>query len=140
MRFLMTVRATKDSESGVMPDEKLISAMMRYNEELTKAGVLIDLSGMQPSSKGARVKFSGGKVTVAEGPFPDTGIAGYWLIKVNSKAEAIEWAKCAPAPFGDKGGEIELRQLFEMEDFDVSDETRTQGRKLEKELKRANSE
>src|SRR5262245_14866275 len=109
MRFLMMVRANKDSEAGVMPDEKLISAMMKYNEELAKAGVLIDLSGLQPSSKGARVKFSRGKASVVEGPFADTSIAGYWLIKVNSKAEAIEWAKRVPAPFGeDKDGEIEL--------------------------------
>ena len=134
MRFLMMVRANKDSEAGIMPDETLISAMMTYNEELAKAGVLIDLSGLQPSSKGARVKFSGGKATVIEGPFADASVAGYWLIKVNSKAEAIEWAKRAPAPFGDKGGEIELRQLFEMDDFDVSEETANKARKLEKEL------
>jgi hypothetical protein len=137
MRFMMIVKATKDSEAGVMPEDKLISAMMKYNEELTKAGVLIDLSGLQPTSKGARVKFSGGKVTVVEGPFTDSNdlIAGYWLIKVKSKQEAIEWAKRAPNPSGEgKKGEIELRQLFEMEDFDVSAETMNRARELEKEL------
>lgn len=120
MRFMMMVKATKDSEAGVMPHEKLITAMMKYNEEMAKAGVLIDLCGLQPSSKGARVKFSGGERTVAEGPFPETEqlIAGYWLIRVNSKAEAIEWAKRCPAPHGEAAeGEIELRQLFELDDF-----------------------
>ncbi len=112
MRFMMMVKANKDSEAGVMPDEKLISAMMKYNEEMTKAGVLVDLSGLQPTSKGARIKFSGGKCTVIDGPFTGTDlIAGYWLIKVKSREEAIDWAKRAPAPFGeDKEGEIELRQ------------------------------
>ncbi len=136
MRFMMMVKANKDSEAGVMPDEKLISAMMKYNEEMTKAGVLVDLSGLQPTSKGARIKFSGGKRTVVEGPFTGTDlIAGYWLIKVKSREEAIDWAKRAPAPFGeDTEGEIELRQLFEMEDFDVSQGTIDRARELEKEL------
>lgn len=139
MRFMMIVKGSKDSEAGVMPDEKLIAAMTRYNEELTKAGVLLDLTGLQPSSKGARIKFSGGKRTVVNGPFADAKdlIAGYWLIKVKSKDEAIEWAKRAPAPHGEgKEGEIELRQLFELEDFaDVaSDETIERARKLEQKL------
>ena len=137
MKFMMIVKANKDSEAGVMPDEKLISAMTRYNEELSKAGVLLDLSGLQPSSKGARIKFSpGGKRTVIEGPFTQTDglIAGYWLIQVKSKEEAIEWAKRAPAPHGESAeSEIELRQLFELDDFAPS-QAIDNARKLEKEL------
>jgi hypothetical protein len=136
---MMIVKASKDSEAGIMPEEKLIAAMTKYNEELAKAGVLLDLSGLQPSSKGARIKFAGGKRTVINGPFADTKdlIAGYWLIQVKSKDEAIEWAKRAPAPHGEgKEGEIELRQLFELEDFaDVaSSEAIEQARKLEQKL------
>jgi len=139
MRFMMIVKANKDSEAGIMPEEKLIAAMTKYNEELAKAGVLLDLSGLQPSAKGARIKFSGGKRTVVNGPFADTAglIAGYWLIQVKSRDEAIEWAKRAPAPFGEgKDGEIELRQLFELEDFaDVaSSEAIEQARRLEQKL------
>jgi hypothetical protein len=120
MRFMMIVKATNDSEAGVMPDETLIAAMMKYNEELAKAGVLLDLAGLQPSSKGTRIKFAGGKRTVINGPFPNKNelIAGYWLIRVNSREEAIEWAKRCPAPHGEAAeGEIELRQLFELDDF-----------------------
>ncbi len=100
MRFMMIVKANKDSEAGVMPEEKLIAAMTKYNEELAKAGALLDLSGLQPSAKGARIKFSGGKRTVVNGPFAEAKdlIAGYWLIQVKSREEAIEWAKRAPAP------------------------------------------
>jgi hypothetical protein len=136
MRFMMLVKANTNTEAGVMPDEKLISAMTRYNEELSKAGVLLDLAGLQPSSKGARVKFSGGKRTVIEGPFVETKelIAGYWLIQVKSKEEAIEWAKRAPAPHGEGAEcEIELRQLFDLEDFGTSDAI-DRARELEKEL------
>jgi hypothetical protein len=124
MRFMMMVRANQDSESGMMPKEELIAAMAKYNEELVKAGVLLDATGLQPSSKGARIKFSGGKRTVIDGPFAETKelIAGYWLIQVKSKEEAIEWAKRAPAPFGeDRDGEIEIRQLFELVDFGPSE-------------------
>jgi hypothetical protein len=124
MRFMMIVKASKDSEAGKMPSEELLGAMGKYNEELMKAGVLVDLSGLQPSSKGARIKFSGGKRTVIDGPFAETKelIAGYWIINVKSKAEAIEWARRAPAPFGEGNeGEIELRQFFEMEDFAPSE-------------------
>jgi hypothetical protein len=120
MRFMMIVKANKDSEAGKMPSEELLTAMGKYNEELMKAGVLVDLSGLQPSSKGARIKFSGGKLTVIDGPFAETKelIAGYWIIKVRSKQEALEWAMRVPAPFGEGNeGEIELRQFFEMEDF-----------------------
>ncbi len=136
MRFMMIVKANKDTEAGVMPDEKLLAAMMKYSEELAKAGALLDLSGLQPSSKGARIKFSGGKRTVIDGPFAETKelIAGYWLIQVKSKEEAIEWAKRCPNPHGEAAeGEIELRPLFELEDFAPSDAIE-HARKLEKEL------
>src|SRR6202030_1948648 len=120
MRFMMLFKASKDSEAGMMPDESLIAAMTKYNEEMAKAGILLDLAGLQPSSKGARIKFSDGRPTVVDGPFTGTKelIAGYWLIQVKSKEEAIDWAKRAPPPHGEGAeGEIELRQLFELEDF-----------------------
>lgn len=138
MRFMMIVKASKDSEAGIMPDEKLIAAMTKYNEELARAGVLLDGSGLQPSSKGARIKFSGGKRSVIDGPFPESKdlIAGYWLIQVKSKDEALEWAKRVPAPHGEgREGEIEIRQLFELEDFGPS-EAIDRARELEKELAR----
>src|SRR5262245_22789337 len=119
MRFMMIVKANKDSEAGVMPDEKMIASMMRYNEEMAKAGVLRDASGLQPSSKGARIKFSGRERTVIDGPFAETKelIAGYWLIQVKSREEAIEWAKRSPPPHGEGvETEIEIRQLFELDD------------------------
>jgi hypothetical protein len=137
MRFMMMVKANSNSEAGVMPDEKLIAAMTRYNEALSKAGVLLDLAGLQPSSKGARIVFSpGGKRTAVNGPFAETTglVAGYWLIQVKSKQEAIEWAKRAPAPHGEAAaGEIELRQLFELDDFAPSVAI-DEARKLESEL------
>ena len=137
MRFMMIVKANKNSEAGLMPEEKHIAEMTRYNEELAKAGVLLDLSGLQPSSKGARIKFSpGGKRAVIEGPFTQTDglITGYWLIQVKSKEEAIEWAKRAPAPHGEEAeSEIEIRQLFELEDFAPS-EAIDRASELEKEL------
>ncbi len=139
MRFMMIVKANKDSEAGKMPSEELLSAMGKYNEELMKAGVLVDLSGLQPSSKGARIKFSGGKRTVIDGPFAETKelIAGYWIINVKSRAEAIEWAKRVPNPHGEGNeGEIELRQFFEMEDFAPS-EAVDRAVELEKELAKA---
>ena len=119
MRFMMIVKANKDSEAGVMPDEKLIAAMTRYNEEMAKAGVLLDLAGLQPSSKGARVRFSGTKRTVIDGPFTETKelIAGYWVWKVKSKEEAIDWVKRCPNPMPGQEAEIEIRQIFEAEDF-----------------------
>src|SRR5713101_9888506 len=100
MRFMIMVKASKDSEAGVMPTETLIAAMMKYNEEMAKAGVLLDLAGLQPSSKGTRIKFARGRRQVVDGPFANTGelIAGYWLIQVKSKEEAIEWAQRVPAP------------------------------------------
>ncbi len=136
MRFMMIVKADRDSEAGVLPDEKLIAAMGKYNEELAKAGVLLDLAGLQPSSKGARLKFSGGKRTVIDGPFTEAKelIAGYWLIQVKSREEAIEWAKRVPATHGaGREDEIELRQLFELDDFPPSGAV-DQARELEKQL------
>jgi len=116
MRFMVLVKANKDSEAGVMPNEKIIAAMGKYNEELVKGGVMLAAEGLHPSSKGARVRFSGKERTVINGPFPETNqlIAGFWLWRVKSKEEAIEWLKRAPF---DGGVEIELRPIFEMEDF-----------------------
>jgi hypothetical protein len=124
MRFMLLVRASKDSEAGVMPEEKLLAAMAKYNEELIKAGVLLAGDGLQPSSKGARVRWSGdGKQMVTDGPFSETKelIAGYWIIQVKSKAEAIEWVKRCPAPMEGQTGEIEIRQIFELSDFEPSE-------------------
>jgi hypothetical protein len=138
MRFMMLIKANKDSEAGVMPEEKTLAAMAKYNEELVKAGVLIDGVGLQASSKGARVYFSGGKPRVVDGPFAETKelIAGYWMIDVKSKQEAIEWAKRVPFdPDVHMGGEgqIEIRQVFELEDFKPS-EAVERHRKLQKKL------
>ncbi len=118
MRFMVIVRATKDSEAGVMPTEQLLTEMGRYNEELVKAGVMLAGEGLQPSSKGARVKFSGHTRTVIDGPFAETKelIAGYWLWSCKSKEEAIEWVKRCPNPMPGES-EIEIRQVFEADDF-----------------------
>jgi hypothetical protein len=123
MKVMMIVKASKDSEAGVMPSEELLSAMGRYNEELMKAGVLLDGAGLQPSSKGARIRFSKGKRTVIDGPFTETKelIAGYWIIQVKSREEAIEWARRAPAPHESQDCEIEVRPFFELEDFGPSE-------------------
>ncbi len=124
MRFMIIVKATKDSEAGVMPEEKLIAAMATYHEELAKAGALLDASGLQPSSKGWRIKYSGDKRTFVDGPFTETKelIAGYTLIQVKSREEAMEWAKRFPNPAVDGNeGEIEVRQLSELEDFGPSE-------------------
>ena len=123
MKFMMIVKANKDSEAGAMPDEKMLSAMAKYNEELVRAGVLLDLSGLAPSSQGARVRFSaGGKRAVIDGPFTEAKelIAGYWVIQVKSRDEAIEWAKRIPFEPDPRTGaepEVELRRLHELEDF-----------------------
>lgn len=120
MRFMLIVKASKESEAGILPSEELLAAMGRFNEEMARAGVMLDGMGLQPSSKGARVRFSGDKVTVTDGPFTETKdlIAGFWLIQVKSREEAIEWAKRAPNPHGRNGeGEIEIRQVYELEDF-----------------------
>jgi hypothetical protein len=133
---MMIVKANKDFEAGVMPSEELLSAMGKYNEELMKAGVLLDGAGLKPTSKGARVRFSSGKPTVIDGPFTEAKelIAGYWIIQVKSREEAIEWARRAPAPHGPhQDSEIELRQFFEMDDFAPSEAVDRQ-RKLGKQL------
>jgi hypothetical protein len=119
MRFMMLVKASKETEAGVMPEEKDLAAMATYNEEMVKAGVMLAGDGLHPSSKGARVRFSGGKPTVIDGPFTEAKelVAGYWMIQVKSREEALEWAR--RVPFVD--GEIELRQVFELEDFAPSE-------------------
>jgi hypothetical protein len=118
MRFMIIVKASKDSEAGVLPDEQLLTEMGKYNEELVKAGVMLAGEGLQPSSKGARVHFSGEKRTVIDGPFAETKelIAGFWLWQVQSREEAIEWVKRCPNPMGVES-EIEIRQVFEADDF-----------------------
>jgi len=122
MRFMVIVKATKDSEAGVMPSEEMLAAMAKYNEELVKAGVMLDGAGLQPSSRGARVRFSGKNRSVIDGPFAETKelIAGYWIWQVKSKEEAIEWVKRCPNPMLEDS-EIEIRQFFELEDFGPSD-------------------
>ena len=118
MRFMAMVKANKDSEAGVMPSKELLAAMGKFNEEMVKAGVLLAGEGLKPSSKGARVKFSGNKRTVVDGPFTESKelVAGFWLLQVKSKEEAIEWIKRSPAPFEGES-EIEIRQVFEASDF-----------------------
>jgi hypothetical protein len=121
---MIVVKATKDTEAGKMPEEKLIAAMATYHEELVKAGVLLDASGLQPSSKGWRVKYLGGRRSVVDGPFIEAKelIAGYTIFQVKSREEAIEWTKRFPNPVGEIAeAEIEVRQLFELEDFGPSD-------------------
>ena len=116
MRFMIMIRADKDTEAGVMPSEEILAAMGKYNEELVKAGVMLAGEGLHPSSKGARAKFSGGKCVITDGPFIETKelICGFWLWQVKSKEEAIEWLKRSPF---DGGAEVEIRQVFETEDF-----------------------
>jgi len=116
---MVIVKATKESEAGVLPSEKLLADMGKYNEELVKSGVLLSAEGLQSSSKGARVRFSGDKRTVIDGPFAETKelIAGFWLFEVKSKEEAIEWVKRAPNPSPGQDVEVEIRQVFEADDF-----------------------
>ncbi|MGH8549098.1 MAG: YciI family protein [Methylococcales bacterium] len=124
MRFMIIVKATRDSEGGVMPEEKLIASMATYHEELVKAGVLLDASGLQPSLKGWRIHYQGGKRSMIDGPFTESKelIAGYTLIQVKSRDEALEWSRRFPNPVGEGAdAEIEVRQLFELEDFGPSD-------------------
>ena len=118
MKFMILIKADKNSEAGVLPDEKLLTEMGKFNEELAKAGIMIAGEGLQPSSKGARVKFSGDKRIVTDGPFPETKelIAGFWIWNVKSKEEAIEWVKRCPNPMPGES-EIEIRQVFELDDF-----------------------
>jgi hypothetical protein len=119
MRFMVMVKATKDSEAGVMPDHKLLADMGRFNEELVKAGVMLSGDGLKPSSEGARVRFSGAKRTVVDGPFAETKelVAGFWIWQCKSLDEAIEWVKRCPSPFTDQDSEIEIRPFYEAEDF-----------------------
>ncbi|MBP0592393.1 YciI family protein [Paraburkholderia sp. LEh10] len=121
MRFMIMVKATKDSEAGKMPAEELIASMATYHEALQKAGVLLDASGLQPSSKGWRVRYANGERTVTDGPFAETKelVAGYTVIQVRSREEAMEWARRFPAPFGEQAaGEIEVRQMYDLDDFE----------------------
>ena len=138
MRFIVMVKATKDSEAGVLPDKKLLADMGKYNEELVKAGVMLAGEGLQASSKGARVRFSGSKRTVIDGPFPETKelIAGYWLFQVKSLEEAIEWVKRCPNPMPNQESEIEIRQVFEADDFgaEFTPELREQEERLGKQI------
>jgi len=143
MRFMLIMKGSKASEAGTTPSEEQLAAMTKYNEELMKAGVLLDLAGLHPTSKGARVKISGGKRTVIDGPFTETKelIAGHWTIQVKSKEEATEWAKHIPfgagAPLGaEVEGEVEIRQVFEPEDFAPS-ETLERARELGKHLEKS---
>ena len=134
MRFMVLIKATTSSEAGVMPTEQLLADMGKFNEELMKAGVMLAGEGLHPSSKGARVRFSGDKRSVIDGPFAETKelIAGYWIIQVKNKAEAIEWMKRCPNPYNEDG-EIEIRQFFELEDFGESpavDQHKAVGEKL----------
>ena len=119
MRFMILVKASKDSEAGVLPSAELLAEMGKYNEQLVKAGVMVAGEGLQSSAKGARVRFSGSKRTVIDGPFAETKelIAGFWIFQVKSKEEAIEWVKRAPNPMPGTDSEIEIRQIFEAEDF-----------------------
>ena len=134
MRFMVIVKANKDSEAGVLPDQKILAEMGKFNEELVKAGVMLAGEGLQPSSKGARVRFQANKRTVIDGPFAETKelVAGFWLWQVKSKQEAIEWLKRAPF---DEGTEVEIRQVFETADFAPVDPT-GELRKKEEELRR----
>ena len=119
MRFMIIIKADKNSEAGVLPDERLLNEMGKFNEELVKAGIMLAGEGLQPSSKGARVRFSGSKRTVIDGPFAETKelVAGFWLWQVKSKEEAIEWVKRIPNPMPGSETEVEIRQVFEVEDF-----------------------
>jgi hypothetical protein len=138
MRFMILVKATKSSEAGVLPSEELLAAMGQYNEELTKAGVMLAGEGLHPSSKGARVRFEGDKRTVTDGPFAETKelVAGFWLWKCASLQEAIEWVKRCPNPMPGEESEIEIRQVFEAEDFgaEFTPELRAQEERLRAEI------
>lgn len=139
MRFMAMVKADKDSEAGVMPSEELLAEMGRFNEELVKAGVLLAGEGLHPSAKGARVRFSGNQRIVIDGPFSETKelVAGFWLLEVKSKEEAIEWIKRCPNPMGpDSESEIEIRQVFEAEDFgaEFTPELREQEERLREQI------
>jgi hypothetical protein len=140
MRFVVLVKATAESEAGVMPDQKMLEDMTRYNEELVKAGVMLAGEGLHPSSKGVRVRFSGDKRTVVDGPFAETKelVAGFWIFQVKSKEEAIEWVKRCPNPMPGES-EIEIRQVFEAEDFGpaLTPEIRAAEERMREQIKKA---
>ena len=135
MRFMVIVKATKDSEAGLLSAQELLLAMGKFNEEMVNAGIMLAGDGLQPSKKGVRIKFDGEKRSVVNGPFADTNdlVAGFWIIQVKSLAEAIEWMKRCPNPHND-GGELEIRQLYELEDFAPGEGIRLH-EKLDEEMK-----
>jgi hypothetical protein len=142
MRFMVIVKATKNSEDGMLPSEQLLTEMGKYNEELTKAGVMLAGEGLHPSSKGARIRFSGDQQTVIDGPFAAEGlVAGFWLWKCGSLQKAIEWAKRCPNPMPGEEGELEIRQVFEAEDFgaEFTPELRAQEERLRTEIEKNQS-
>lgn len=140
MRVMVIIKATKNSEANVMPDEKMLTEMGRYNEELVKAGIMVSGEGLHPSSKGKRVLFSGGKKDVVDGPFENTEqlVAGFWMWKVQSMEEAIEWVRRCPDPMPGEDAEIEIRPVFEMEDFgaEFTPDLREQEERLRAEVER----
>ena len=140
MRVMVIVKATKNSEAGVMPSEALLAAMGKYNEELVKAGLMLDGDGLQPSSNGKRIKMSGGKRTVVDGPFAETKelVAGYWVWQVRSMEEAVEWARRCPDPMPGEEAELEIRPFFEAEDFGeaFTPELRAREERLRQEIER----
>ena len=141
MRFMIIVKASQDSEAGVMPSKELLTAMGNYNEELVKAGIMIDGEGLHPTSKGTRVRFSGDKRTVIDGPFAETKelIAGYWIWQVKSKQEAIDWVKRCPNPMPGTDAEIEIRQVYEADDFgaELTPQLREQEERLREQMKKS---
>jgi len=140
MRVMVIIKASKDSEAGVMPSEQLLAAMGRYNEELVKAGIMLTGDGLHPSSRGKRVHFGGGRRSVVDGPFSETKelIAGYWIWQVKSMDEAVEWVKRCPDPMPGEEADIEIRQVFEAEDFgkEYTPELRAQDERLRAEIQR----
>jgi len=140
MRVIVMIKATKNSEAGVMPDQQLLAAMGAYNEELVKAGIMQGGEGLHPSSQGKRVRFAGGKKSVVDGPFPETKelIAGFWIWNVKSLDEALEWVKRCPDPMPDEEAEIEIRPVFEADDFgeEFTPELRAQEERLRAEIER----
>jgi hypothetical protein len=140
MKVMVIVKASKDSEAGVMPSEELLTAMGNYNEELVKAGIMLGGDGLHPSAKGKRIKFSGSKRSVVDGPFAETKelIAGYWIWQVRSLDEAVEWARRCPNPMPNAEGELELRPIFEADDFgeELTPELRARDERLRKEIER----
>ena len=136
MRFMVLVKASKASEAGELPSNELLAAMSKFNEELSKAGVLLDLNGLQATSRGARIRFDGDRRVVSDGPFPEARdlVAGYWMIQVRSREEAVEWMKRAPMLDGD---ELELRPIFELADFEMTPDVRATIDRVDRQVKHA---